>query len=152
MLFQVSQNKPIHNLVVSSSGKAQLKKSRSSVARHQCDTDAPAVLHTAARQNLPFFQSVKTEVQSRTVREETQVIRITVPTFFLKKTHKSFIETESHIRIPLPEYNSLSCMILEKYKSLLTLCLCPLSVVLNSFLQRKFLYSVSTLLEVVKNT
>jgi len=62
MFFQVSQNKPIHNSVASSGRKAQLKKSRSSVARHQCDTDAPAVLHKAARQNLPFFQSVKAEV------------------------------------------------------------------------------------------
>lgn len=56
-LFQVTPNKSICTLVVSSSGKAQLKQSRSGVARHQCDTDAPAVLYmTVHVRRLPFFQ------------------------------------------------------------------------------------------------
>lgn len=53
-LFQVTPNQPICTLVVSSSGKAQLKQSKSGVARHQGDTDAPAVLYMTVR-HLPIF-------------------------------------------------------------------------------------------------
>lgn len=56
MLFQVTPNKSVRILALSSSGKAQLKQSRSGVARHQSDKDIPAVLYMAVR-HLPFFQS-----------------------------------------------------------------------------------------------
>lgn len=59
-LFQLTPNKSLCTLVVSSSGKAQLKQSRSGVARHQCDTDAPAVLYM--KDIFHFSSSVRTEV------------------------------------------------------------------------------------------
>lgn len=61
MLFQVTPNKSICILVVSSSGKAQLKQSRSGITRYQCDTDAPVVLDMA-EDIFHFSSSVKTEV------------------------------------------------------------------------------------------
>lgn len=61
MLCQVTPNKSIYILVVSTSGKTQLKQSRSGAARHQCDTEAPAVLYMAA-DIFSSPSSVKTEV------------------------------------------------------------------------------------------